>query len=95
MSFFKELKRRNVVKVASVYLVTAWLVMQIISVISPFLKLPTMFGTIVTVVFMIGFPIACIFAWAFELTPEGIRPTNDVEQGTSITNQTGRKINLW
>ncbi|WP_289028815.1 tetratricopeptide repeat protein [uncultured Paraglaciecola sp.] len=95
MSFFKELKRRNVVKVASVYLVTAWLVMQIISVISPFLKLPTMFGTIVTVVFMIGFPIACIFAWAFELTHEGIRPTNDVEQGTSITYQTGRKINLW
>lgn len=95
MSFFKELKRRNVVKVSSVYLVTAWLLIQIISVISPYLQLPTLFGTIVTVVLMIGFPIACIFAWAFELTPEGIRPTSDVEQGTSITHQTGRKINLW
>lgn len=95
MSFFKELKRRNVVKVSSVYLVTAWLVIQIISVISPYLQLPTLFGTIVTVVLIIGFPIACIFAWAFELTPEGIRPTSDVEQSTSITNQTGRKINLW
>jgi TolB-like protein len=95
MSFFKELKRRNVVKVSSVYLVTAWLVIQIISVISPYLQLPTLFGTIVTVMLMIGFPIACIFAWAFELTPEGIRPTSDVEQGTSITKQTERKINLW
>ena len=95
MSFFKELKRRNVVKVSSVYLITAWLVIQIVSVISPYLQLPTLFGTIVTVVLIIGFPIACIFAWAFELTPEGIRPTSDVEQGTSITNQTGRKINLW
>ena len=93
MSFFKELKRRNVVKVSSVYLVTAWLVIQIISVTSPYLQLPTLFGTIVTVVLIIGFPIACIFAWAFELTPEGIRPTSDVEQGTSITKQTGQKIN--
>ena len=75
MSFFKELKRRNVVKVSSVYLVTAWLVIQIISVISPYLQLPTLFGTIVTVVLMIGFPIACVIAWAFELTPEGLKRT--------------------
>ncbi|MGS2721490.1 hypothetical protein [Paraglaciecola aestuariivivens] len=94
VSFFKELKRRNVFKVASVYLITAWLVLQIISVLVPYLKLPEQFGSIVTVILIIGFPFVCIFAWAFELTPEGVKLSKDVEYHESITHETGSKINV-
>ena len=93
MSFITELKRRNVVKVASVYLVTAWLILQVVAVVSPYLNLPKVFGTYVTVAMIIGFPIVCIFAWAFELTPEGIKATSEVSQDESIAKQTGHKIN--
>lgn len=93
MSFITELKRRNVVKVASVYLVTAWLILQVIAVVSPYLNLPKVFGTYVTVALIIGFPIVCIFAWAFELTPEGIKATSEVSKNESIAKQTGHKIN--
>jgi len=93
MSFITELKRRNVVKVASVYLVTAWLILQVIAVVSPYLNLPKVFGTYVTVALIIGFPIVCICAWAFELTPEGIKATSEVSKDESIANQTGHKIN--
>ncbi len=94
MTLFKELRRRNVFKVASVYLVTSWCILQIISVISPFLNLPKVFGTGITVVLISAFPIACIFAWAFELTPEGLKRTHEVDQDDSIRLQTGKKINL-
>ncbi|AAZ25989.1 MULTISPECIES: adenylate cyclase [Colwellia] len=93
MKFFTELKRRNIFKVASVYLLTTWLVLQIIAVISPSLNLPIMFGTIVTVVLIIGFPISCVIAWAFELTPEGMKFTKDVEEDESIRQETGQKLN--
>ena len=93
-SFFKELKRRNVFKVASVYLITAWLALQIISVLVPYLKLPELFGSIVTVILIIGFPFVCIFAWAFELTPDGVKLSKNVEYHESITHETGSKINV-
>ncbi|QBY05764.1 hypothetical protein E2K93_15965 [Thalassotalea sp. HSM 43] len=94
MSLFQELKRRNVFKVASVYLITAWLIIQIISVVSPYLHLPIIFGTITTVVLAIGFPIAMIFAWAFELTPQGLKKTKHVDKDTSITHVTGKKLSI-
>ena len=93
MTLLKELRRRNVFKVASVYAITSWLVLQIISVISPYLHLPRVFGTGITIILLIGFPFACIIAWAFELTPEGLKRTNEVEKEESITHVTGRKIN--
>ncbi len=93
MSFITELKRRNVFKVASVYLLTTWLILQIIAVISPTLNLPLMFGTITTVILFLGFPIACIIAWAFELTPEGMKFTKDVNKEDSIRHETGQKLN--
>ncbi|MDG1752730.1 MAG: FlgO family outer membrane protein [Thalassotalea sp.] len=93
MILLKELRRRNVFKVASVYLITAWIILQIISVVSPYLHLPRVFGTIVTVILVIGFPIAAIFAWAFELTPEGLKRTHEVEADESIGHETGLKIN--
>ena len=95
MTFFSELKRRNVFKVASVYVVTCWLILQIISVITPALHLPTVFSTMVTVILVIGFPVACIFAWAFELTPEGLKFSHDVDATASAHEQTGSKLNYF
>ena len=95
MDLIKELRRRNVFKVASVYLVTAWLVLQIVATVTPFLKLPTMVGTVTTVALAAAFPFVCIFAWAFELTPDGLRPTGEVEESDSIADQTGRRMNTW
>ena len=92
MSFFTELKRRNVFKVATVYLVTSWLLLQIISVIQPALQLPAMFLTITTVILGLGFPMACVFAWAFELTPEGVKFTKDIDKSESIRHETDRSI---
>ena len=93
MKFFTELKRRNVFKVASVYLVTCWIILQIVAVISPALHLPILFSTITTVILAISFPFVCIFAWAFELTPDGLKRTGEVEVNESIHEYTGSKIN--
>ena len=93
MRLFTELKRRNVFKVASVYLVTSWILLQIIAVIAPALQLPPMFATMATVILGLGFPLICIFAWAFELTPEGMKFTKDVDVSESISHETGQKMN--
>ena len=77
--FFGELKRRNVYKVAVAYAVVGWLVMQVASTVVPALHLPDTITTAVVVVTLLGFPIALVLAWAFELTPEGIKRTGDVE----------------
>jgi len=74
-SFFSELKRRNVYKVAVAYAVVAWLLMQIASQIFPFFEIPNWVVRVVVLVLIIGFPIALIIAWAFEVTPQGIKRT--------------------
>jgi TolB-like protein/Flp pilus assembly protein TadD len=74
-SFFGELKRRNVYKVAVAYAVVAWLLMQIASQIFPFFEIPNWAVRLVVLLLIIGFPIALIIAWAFEVTPEGIKRT--------------------
>jgi serine/threonine-protein kinase len=74
-SFFAELKRRNVYKVAVAYAVVAWLLMQIASQIFPFFEIPNWVVRLVVLLLIIGFPIALIIAWAFEMTPEGIKRT--------------------
>src|ERR1700693_3329438 len=73
--FFSELKRRNVYKVAVTYAVVAWLLMQIASQIFPFFEIPNWAVRLVVLLLIIGFPIALIIAWAFEVTPEGIKRT--------------------
>jgi uncharacterized membrane protein YvlD (DUF360 family) len=70
---FQELKRRNVIRVALAYAVSAWLLIEVTATIFPILSLPKWSVTLVTVLLFMGFPIALIFAWAFELTPEGIK----------------------
>ena len=74
-SFFAELKRRNVYKVAVAYAVVAWLLMQVASQIFPFFDIPNWVVRLVILLLVIGFPVALIIAWAFEVTPEGIKRT--------------------
>src|SRR5437868_2691910 len=74
-NFFAELKRRNVYKVAVAYAVVAWLLMQIASQIFPFFEIPNWVVRLVVLLLIVGFPIALIIAWAFEVTPEGIKRT--------------------
>jgi TolB-like protein/Flp pilus assembly protein TadD len=78
-SFFAELKRRNVYKVAVAYAVVGWLIAQVATQIFPFLEIPNWVVRLVIVLIAIGFPIALIIAWAFEATPEGIKRTEDVD----------------
>ena len=74
-NFFAELKRRNVYKVAVAYGVVAWLLMQVASQIFPFFDIPNWVVRLVVLLLIIGFPVALIIAWAFEVTPEGIKRT--------------------
>jgi TolB-like protein/Flp pilus assembly protein TadD len=77
-SFFSELKRRNVYKVAVAYAVVGWLLVQIATQVFPFLEIPIWVVRLVIALVVIGFPIALVIAWAFEATPEGIKRTEDV-----------------
>ncbi|MCH9025488.1 MAG: hypothetical protein IIA05_00025 [Proteobacteria bacterium] len=92
MPIVQELKRRNVIKVAIAYAIVAWLLIEVTATTFPMLRLPDWTATFVTVLLMIGFPVALIFAWAFEITPEGIKLEKDVDRSQSITHITGRKI---
>lgn len=93
MSFWEELRRRNVVRVGAAYLIVAWLIAQIVSVIDEPLGLPDWFEPTVLVFLAIAFPIILFVAWAFELTPEGVRRTADVPRDESITHVTGQRLN--
>ena len=77
---FVELKRRNVYKVAIAYAVVAWLLMQIASQIFPFFEIPNWAVRLVVLLLVIGFPVALILAWAFELTPEGLKRTEFADE---------------
>ena len=91
-SFFTELKRRNVYKVAVAYAVAAWLLIQAASILFPTFDAPPWLMQIFVVILAIGFPAALVFSWAFEITPEGIVRESEVEHGKPITRRPGRKI---
>jgi len=93
MSFINELKRRNVIKVAAAYTIVGWLIMQAGEVLSPALHLPDWINSALAFFLILGFPLALIFAWAFEMTPDGIKKEKDVDRSNSITNVTGQKLN--
>src|SRR5437660_10603886 len=78
-AFFGELKRRNVYKVAVTYAIVGWLLVQVATQVFPFLEIPNWVVRLVIVLVAAGFPIALIIAWAFELTPGGIKRTEDVD----------------
>jgi TolB-like protein/Tfp pilus assembly protein PilF len=78
-NFFAELKRRNVYKVAVAYAIVGWLVMQVAATVVPALPLPDVITSVVVLITLLGFPIALVIAWAFELTPQGLKRTEDVD----------------
>jgi TolB-like protein/Tfp pilus assembly protein PilF len=90
--FFGELKRRNVYKTAVAYGVFAWLLIQIATQVFPFFDIPAWAIRLVVLLLLIGLPVALIFAWVFEITPEGLKRTEDVPPAQSITHRTGRKL---
>ena len=92
-SFIQELKRRNVIRVAAIYVVVSWLLMQIGDVMFPALLLPEWTTTMLVAFLILGFPLALVLSWAYEATPDGIKRTSDVEPDESMTDITGRKIN--
>lgn len=93
MSFFQELKRRNVFRVAIAYLVIAWLVMQVGDTMGPALHLPEWANSLLAFFLILGFPIAMFFAWAFELTPEGLKRDGEVDQQDSTRIEANQKLN--
>ena len=94
MSLYDELKRRNVFKVAAAYLVATWLVLQVTDIVAPLLELPDTFNKGVLLLLVIGFPFAVIFAWAFEMTPEGLKKEADVDRVESSQVNAGRAFNF-
>jgi len=91
-SVWAELRRRNVVKVALAYAIVGWLLVEVASVVLPTFKAPEWIMQVFTFLVIVGFPLALIFAWAFELTPEGIKREKNVDRSESITHLTGRNI---
>ena len=92
MSLFEELKRRNVFRVGIAYGVVSWLLLQVIATVVPILDLPEWVAKLTLLALALGFIPTLIFAWAYELTPEGIKPEAEVDRTRSIRPQTGRKL---
>ena len=93
-SFWGELKRRNVVRVTVAYVIVGWLILQLTDVLVPLLTLPEWVGRLIFLLLLVGFPLALFFAWAYELTPEGLKKEKDVDRSDSITHLTGRKLDF-
>jgi TolB-like protein/Tfp pilus assembly protein PilF len=91
-TFLGELQRRNVYRVAVTYAVVSWVLIQIATQVFPFFEIPNWAVRVVVLLLLLGFPVALILAWAFELTPEGIKRTEDVPVDESIRSHTGRKL---
>ena len=92
-SLLTELKRRNVIRIAILYLVSSWVLLQLADVLSSLLNAPDFAGSIVVMLLMLGFFPALIFAWVYEMTPEGLKRESDVDRSQSQTPETGKKIN--
>src|SRR2546421_6434718 len=92
-NFFNELKRRNVIRFAGLYLVGAWLLTQIASTVLPMFGAPDWLPRTIVILLIIGFVPALIFSWVFELTPQGLKRDEDVPPDQSIAPQTARRMN--
>ena len=93
MSLFNELKRRNVFRVGIAYIVVAWLVAQVLQLVFESFGTPEWVMKTVLVLLAAGVPLSLFFAWAFEMTPEGLKREHEVDRSQSITPQTGKKLN--
>src|SRR6056300_1114384 len=92
MTLFEELKRRNVFRVAIGYAITAWLLLQVVDLVLENVNSPDWVMQVFMLALAIGFPLAIFFAWAFEMTPEGVKREADVDRSQSIAPKTGRSL---
>jgi TolB-like protein/Tfp pilus assembly protein PilF len=92
LSFFQELRRRNVFKVGAAYAVTTWVLLQLTDVVAEIMELPDWAPKLILLLLAVGFVPALIIAWAFELTPQGIKLESEVDRSQSVTRRTGRKL---
>ena len=95
MSFLRELKRRNVLRFGAAYIAVSWLVVQVAETLFPLFGMDESAARNVVVVLAIGLVPALVFAWVFEVTPEGLRKENEVQRGESITARTGRRLDRF
>jgi TolB-like protein/tetratricopeptide (TPR) repeat protein len=93
MTLFAELKRRNVFRVGAAYVVVSWLILQVVDVVAPILEFPEWVAKGILLIIVIGFIPALLLAWAFELTPQGVKREQDVDRSDSTTRKTGQKLN--
>ncbi|MEJ2297240.1 MAG: hypothetical protein P8X94_01790 [Woeseiaceae bacterium] len=92
-SLFNELRRRNVFRVAIAYVAVAWLILQVADIVLDNFGTPGWVMKTLMFVLAIGFPVAVLFAWAYEMTPEGLKREVEVDRSQSITGETGQKLN--
>ncbi len=92
MGVFGELSRRNVIRVAIAYAIVAWLVVQVADIVLDAIGAPSWVMQTIILILALGFVVAVIFAWAYEVTPEGVKRESEVDRSQSITRMTGRKL---
>jgi len=92
MSFWDELRRRNVFRVGIAYAVASWVLLQILDVIGEILELPAWGGKLLLTIIIAGFFVTLFVSWAYELTPDGVKRESEVDRSQSITPQTGRRL---
>jgi TolB-like protein/Tfp pilus assembly protein PilF len=95
MSFFSELRRRNVLRAATFYAASAWLIVQIATQVFPFFHIDEWIVRWIVIAALIGFPFAMLFSWFYEWTPQGIERESEVAAEASITHETGKKLERW
>ena len=93
MRVFGELRRRNVFKVSVGYTILGWLLVRLFDSLAPAIGTGDRAIQVFAMLLILGFPVIVLFAWAYEITPEGLKPTSQVEKTQSITKETGRKLN--
>ena len=92
MSLFEELKRRNVIRVSVLYLVSSWVLLQLTDVLSSLLNVPESAGSIVVLLLILGFIPVVIFAWVYEMTPEGVKREKDIDRSHRDQQRDGLRI---
>jgi TolB-like protein/Flp pilus assembly protein TadD len=94
MSFFSELNRRNVFRVIVLYVISSWVILQAADVLSSILPVPEWTGSFVFLLLALAFPLVVIFSWVYEITPEGIKREQSVQPEESVTQLTGRRLDI-
>jgi len=94
MSFLEKIKRRNVVKVAILYVALSWLILQLTDVLSSLLSVPESTGAVVVMILALGFFPALLFSWVYELTPEGLKRESEIDRSQSVNTETDRRMNI-